>query len=801
VDYDGPRTLPLLALRGVLVFPSMVVPLPVGRPKSVSAVEEALENDRLIVLASQIDVNLDDPAPEDIYGVGTVAYIRQMSKPSDGAMRVVAEGRRRCRILRYVDESPHFRVEVEEVPEEGKKTREIEALMRTLVHQYEQYIKLSKKMPPEALISVVNVDEPGRLADTIAAHLLVKPEDKQEILEAFSLQERLEKVSDILGREMQLLELERRINVRVRKQMEKSQREYYLREQMKAIQRELGERDDQGTECETYRKKIREKNLPEEIEEKALHEVDRLEKMPPMAAEAVVVRTYLDWILSLPWTEETEDRLDVNVAAKILDEDHYALEKPKERILEYLAIRQLVGGMKGPILCLIGPPGVGKTSLARSVARALQRKFVRISLGGVRDEAEIRGHRRTYVGALPGRIIHGMRQAGSKNPVFLMDEVDKMTSDFRGDPASALLEVLDPEQNSHFSDHYLELPFDLSKVLFITTANTAQGIPRTLLDRMETIRIPGYTEEEKVKIATGYLLPKQLEEHGLNERTLGISENAIREIIRGYTREAGVRNLNRELAAICRKSAKKLVAENARRIRVTARNVEKFLGPQRYRYGTMESRDEVGVAMGVGWTDTGGDVMPIEVSVMKGKGNLILTGKLGEIMQESAQAALSYVRARAKRFGIDESFYEERDLHVHVPEGALPKDGPSAGITMATAMLSSLSGRRVRRDVAMTGEITLRGRVLPVGGLKEKVLAAHRAGIENMLIPGENAKDIVEIPAKVRQKVNLIQVDHMDEVLEVALVDGCPAVRPVYESGAPPRPGLDDGEPPHAVVS
>ncbi|MCR4397756.1 MAG: endopeptidase La [Firmicutes bacterium] len=763
------REYPLLPLRGVYVFPSMVVPLEVGRARSVNAIEEAATRDRLLVLATQKDVEVDQPSPADIYPVGALAEIKQVARNPGGNMRVVVEGKARVRIEEYVSQEPCFRVVARELSDVYDKPQEIDVLMKALLQEYEQYVRTSRKAPLEALASLGSIREPGKLADTIAAHLSLRNEDKQRILEAVSVSERLEAVLGIISREAELADLEKRINARVRKQIEKTQREYYLREQMKAIQRELGERDDKSSEGDEYRQKISQLGLPKEVEEKALKEVERLDKMPPMAAEAVVVRTYLDWIVSLPWTVQTEDRLDIGVVERILDEDHYGLEKVKERIVEFLAIRQLVKKLKGPILCLIGPPGVGKTSLAKSIARALQRKFVRISLGGIRDEAEIRGHRRTYVGALPGRIIQGMKQAGSKNPVFLMDEIDKLSSDFRGDPASALLEVLDPEQNSGFSDHYLEIPFDLSNVMFVTTANVSHSIPKPLLDRMEVINIPGYTEEEKIKIAEKFLVPKQMTEHGLEPAHLQVTEAAIRSIIRGYTREAGVRNLEREIASICRKSAKQVVAGRDKPIKVTARNLKKFIGVQRYRYGKAERENEVGIAMGVAVTDAGGDVMPIEVSLMKGKGNLLLTGKLGDVMKESAQAGFSYVRSRTGNLGIDQDFHEKYDIHVHVPEGAIPKDGPSAGITMAAALVSALTSRPVRNDVAMTGEITLRGRVLPVGGIKEKVLAAHRAGIETMIMPGENGKDLEEVPANVRRKMKFVLVDHMDEVLKHAL--------------------------------
>lgn len=779
------QVLPLLPLRGILVFPYTVIHLDVGREKSVRAIEEAMLHDRLIFLATQKEAQTDDPKPEDIYTVGTVAEVKQLLKLPGGTIRVLVEGIARARIVRYMAEYPFFKVEMEQFSEEQTRNSHVEALMRNLLQQFEQYVKLSKRIPPETVVAIVNIGEPGRLADIIASHLTLKIEDKQELLEAVDVATRLEKLCAIVARELEIVELERRINIRVRKQMEKTQKEYYLREQMKAIQRELGDKDERQAEGEEYREKIAQAKLPKDVEEKALKEVERLEKMPPMAAEATVVRNYLDWILALPWTKTTRDRLEIATATQILEEDHYGLKEPKERILEYLAVRKLVKNMKGPILCFVGPPGVGKTSLGRSIARALERKFVRISLGGVRDEAEIRGHRRTYVGALPGRIIQGMRQAGSKNPVFLLDEVDKMSTDFRGDPSAALLEVLDPEQNSGFSDHYIEIPFDLSQVLFITTANYQYNIPRPLWDRMEIIQISGYTEEEKVQIAVRHLIPKQLREHGLAQEQLVFSENALRRVIREYTRESGVRNLERQIAAICRKTAKEIVAGKTQRIRVTAQSVEKFLGIPRYRYGLAEKADEVGVATGLAWTETGGDTLAIEVTLCKGKGNLTLTGKLGEVMRESAQAGYSFVRSRVQELEIDENFYEKFDIHIHIPEGATPKDGPSAGITIATALASALTGRRVRHDVAMTGEITLRGRVLPVGGIKEKILAAHRAGIKTVILPVDNKKELEEIPSQVKNKLRFIFVSHMDEVLKAALVDEVPRRFPETDTEVP----------------
>ncbi|MEW5953825.1 MAG: endopeptidase La [Bacillota bacterium] len=767
------RVLPLLPLRGILVFPYMVIHLDVGREKSVQAIEEAMIQDRHIFLATQKEAQTDDPGQDDIYQIGTVAEVKQLLKLPGGTIRVLVEGIARGRIKNYTGLEPYFQVEIEQYSEEFARNNEIEALMRSLVYQFEQYVKLSKRIPPETVVSVVNLEEPGRLADIIASHLSLRIEDKQGILEAADIVQRLEKLCGIVAKELEIVELERKINVRVRKQMEKTQKEYYLREQMKAIQRELGEKDERMAEGEEYREKIIEAKLPKEVEEKALKEVERLEKMPPMAAESSVVRNYLDWLLALPWSKSTRDRIDIKAAETILDEDHYGLKQVKERILEYLAIRKLAKKMKGPIICFVGPPGVGKTSLGRSIARALERKFVRISLGGVRDEAEIRGHRRTYVGALPGRIIQGMRTAGSKNPVFLLDEIDKMSMDFRGDPSSALLEVLDPEQNNAFSDHYVEVPFDLSNVMFITTANVQHSIPRPLLDRMEVIYISGYTEEEKVQIALRHLAPKQIKEHGLTGDMLKVSENTIRKIIREYTRESGVRNLERQIASVCRKAAKQIVGDKVAKVKVTVQNLEQeqFLGTPRFRYGVAEKSDQVGVAVGLAWTDVGGDTLNIEVSVYKGAGKLTLTGKLGDVMKESAQAGYSYLRGRAGELNIKEGYYEKNDIHVHVPEGAIPKDGPSAGITMAAAMASAFTGRKVRHDVAMTGEITLRGRVLPVGGIKEKVLAAHRAGIKTVILPKDNKKDLDDIPNNVRKQLEFILVEHMDEVLEVALLD------------------------------
>ena len=762
--------LPLLPLRGVIVFPNMVIHLDVGRERSVKALDEAMVHDNQIFLVAQKEAKTNEPVNDDLYSLGTVANIKQTLKLPGGTLRVLVEGLQRARIEKFLQSEPFFKARVEEIQEDETKTNETEAFMRHLLDQFEQYIKLSKKIPPEAFATVSEIDEPGRLADGMISNLSLKLEQRQELLEVLQPQARLEKLAEILSQEMEILELEKKINVRVRKQMEKTQKEYYLREQVKAIQKELGERDERTAEADEYRKKIADAGLPEEAEKKALNELDRLEKMPPAAAEAVVVRNYLDWMLELPWSVMTEDRLDLDVVEQILEEDHYGLDKVKERIVEYLSVRRLTQKIKGPILCLIGPPGVGKTSLARSIARSLQRKFVRISLGGVRDEAEIRGHRRTYVGALPGRIIQGIKQAKSRNPVFLLDEVDKMSTDFRGDPSAALLEVLDPEQNNSFSDHFIEVPFDLSQVMFITTANSRFNIPQALLDRMEIIYIAGYTEEEKVRIAQRHLIRKQLDENGLTHDNLRISEGTLRHIVREYTREAGVRNLEREIANICRKTAKEVVKKKEYRISVTRSNLHKYLGPPRFRYGLAERENEVGVATGVAWTETGGDLLAIEVTLMKGKGKLILTGKLGDIMQESAQAALSFIRSRVEFLNIDPAFHEEYDIHIHIPEGAIPKDGPSAGITMATAMISALTQVPANRHVAMTGEITLRGRVLAVGGVKEKVLAAHRAGIKTIILPADNKKDLTEIPANVRRKIDFVLVEHIDQVIEKALL-------------------------------
>lgn len=764
------QRLPLLPLRGYLVFPYTILNLDVGRERSIAALDQAMVDEGQIMLAAQIDLKQEDPAPDDIYRIGTVAHVKQLLKLPGGTIRVLVEGVSRARIIAYEQEDPHFVVKVEVIPEVERKSPEIEALMRTLLYEFEQYSKLSKKIAPETLVTVNAIDEPGRLADVIASHFTLSIEDKQDILEGLNPEDRLDKLCRIVARELEVLELERKIGMRVRKQMERNQKEYYLREQMKAIQKELGQKDERLAEADELRQKLASLHLPDEVKEKAEKEIDRLERIPPGVAEGVVVRNYLDWLLSMPWSTATDDRLDVNLAESILDEDHYGLERVKTRIVEFLAVRQLTRQMKGPILCLVGPPGVGKTSLAKSVARALDRKFTRISLGGVRDEAEIRGHRRTYVGAMPGRIIQALRQTGVSNPVFLLDEIDKMSTDFRGDPSAALLEVLDPEQNNTFADHYLEVPFDLSQVLFITTANAQHTIPRPLLDRMEVLNITSYTEEEKFQIAKRHLLRKQLAAHGLTDDQLRISDGALRGIIREYTREAGVRNLERELASVCRKTAKEVVRGVDGSINVTSQNLHTFLGTPRFRYNLAEKNDETGVATGLVWTEVGGDTAAVEVTVLPGKGNMIMTGKLGEVMRESAQAAYSYIRSRADKLGLSPDFHQQHDVHLHVPEGAIPKDGPSAGITIATALASALALRPVRKDVAMTGEVTLRGRVLPIGGLKEKVLAAHRAGIRTVILPAENRRDLDELPRNVRRQLEFVLVDHMDAVLDSALV-------------------------------
>ncbi|ANB59616.1 endopeptidase La [Anoxybacteroides amylolyticum] len=761
---------PLLPLRGLLVFPTMVLHLDVGREKSIQALEKAMVEDHTVLLTSQKDVSIDEPNVEDLYEMGTLARVKQLLKLPNGTFRVLVEGIARAKMLETVDDDPCFTVKAEIFLDRATKDLEDEALKRTMLEYFEQYIHLSKKLSNDIFASIADIDEPGRMADIIASHLPLKLEGKQEILETVDIKERVHKIIRILHNEKEVLQLEKKISMRVKQSMERTQKEYYLREQMKAIQKELGEKEGKTGEIETLKEKIEAAGMPEHVKTTALKELDRYEKVPATSAESAVIRNYLDWLLALPWTKQTEDIHDIKRAEAILHEEHYGLEKVKERVLEYLAVQQLTKSLKGPILCLAGPPGVGKTSLARSIAKSLNRNFVRVSLGGVRDESEIRGHRRTYVGAMPGRIIQGMKKAGTINPVFLLDEIDKMSNDFRGDPSAALLEVLDPEQNHAFSDHYIEEPYDLSKVMFIATANNLATIPRPLLDRMEIITISGYTEVEKLHIAKQHLLPKQMSEHGLKKASLQMRDEAILHVIRYYTREAGVRELERQLASICRKAARLLVSEEKKRVVITEKNLEEFLGKRKYRYGQAELQDQIGVATGLAYTPFGGDTLSIEVSLSPGKGKLVLTGKLGDVMKESAQAAFSYVRSRAEDLGIEPDFYEKYDIHIHVPEGAIPKDGPSAGITMATALISALTGRPVSRFVGMTGEITLRGRVLPIGGVKEKTLSAHRAGLKKIILPKENEKDLEDIPEIVKKDVQFILVSHLDEVLQHALV-------------------------------
>jgi ATP-dependent Lon protease len=757
---DRKKILPLLPLRDIVVFPHMVVPLFIGRDKSIAALEAALSHERLIFLAAQRDAGTNEPGEEDIFRIGTVAHIVQILKLPDGTVKVLVDGRFRARLLHFLPNDRYFQVSVEEYPIEGFGGAHTEALVRNVIASFENYAKLSKKIPSEVLMQVTSLNDPAKLADTVVAHLPVKLTDKQEILELPTPKDQMEKLLPLLEGEIEILEIEKKIRGRVKKQMERTQKEFYLNEQMRAIQKELGQGDEGRT------------------------------------AEATVSRNYIDWLISIPWQERTEDKLDIEAAEKVLNEDHYGLEKVKERILEYLAVRKLVTKLKGPILCFVGPPGVGKTSLAKSIARATERKFVRMSLGGVRDEAEIRGHRRTYIGALPGKIMQQMKKAGSVNPVFLLDEVDKMSMDFRGDPSAALLEVLDPEQNNTFNDHYLDVDYDLSDVMFITTANLLHGIPPALQDRMEIIRLPGYTEVEKLHIASDHLLPKKREEHGLPADKISFSGKAILHVIRYFTREAGVRNLERELASILRKIAREIVKEKSSgKIRVTPQSVRRYLGVAKYRYGEAEEKRQVGLATGLAWTEFGGELLLIEAAIMPGKGNMKVTGKLGEVMQESAHAALSYIRTRAEIMDLEKDFYQKIDIHIHVPEGAIPKDGPSAGITMATALASALLRVPARNDLAMTGEITLRGRVLPIGGVKEKLLAAHRGGIKTVILPSENEKDLAEIPGKIKKNLKVIFVRHMDEVISAAIdmPEGAKALEPVPLPEQPPAAPEGEG--------
>lgn len=760
---------PMLPLRDVVVFPHMVIPLFVGREKSIKALDYAMESGKQIFLAAQHDAADDDPSPEQIYEVGTVANILQLLKLPDGTVKVLVEGTARAAIVRYVQSEETFEVDAVGINDELIDERESEVLIRTVVTEFEQYVKLNPKIPPEVLTSLSGIEEPGRLADTIAAHLTLRNEEKQKILEYASSRERLEHILGIMESEIDLLQVEKRIRGRVKKQMEKSQREYYLNEQMKAIQNELGEMEDAPNEMDELQKKIEEAGMSKEALEKAESELKKLRMMSPMSAEATVVRNYIDWLVQVPWKKRTRVLKDLAKAETILERDHYGLEKVKERILEYLAVQQRINKVRGPILCLVGPPGVGKTSLGESIARATNRKFVRISLGGMRDEAEIRGHRRTYIGSLPGKILQNMSKAGTKNPLFMLDEVDKMSMDFRGDPSSALLEVLDPEQNNKFGDHYLEVDYDLSEVMFVATANTL-NIPSPLQDRMEIIRISGYTEDEKIKIATRYLVQKQKRNNGLNDEEIIFHKSALVDIVRYYTREAGVRSLEREIAKICRKVAKELILNEIKQtVKVTSRSLQKYLGVRQFRYGKAELENRVGQVTGLAWTEVGGELLTIEAAVMPGKGKQSYTGKLGDVMQESIQAAMTVLRTRSRQYGIDRDFYQKQDVHIHVPEGATPKDGPSAGIGMCTALLSAISGIPVRSDLAMTGEITLRGEVLPVGGLKEKLLAAHRGGIKLVLIPHENEKELVEIPNNVKAGLEIKPVRWLDEVFGFAL--------------------------------
>jgi len=761
---------PVLPLRDIVVFPHMIVPLFVGRDKSVRALEDVMKDDKQILLVAQKNAAQDDPSADDIYTVGTVSTVLQLLKLPDGTVKVLVEGVRRAKILRFEDNENFFLVEGELIPEDEGPQEELEALSRTVITQFEQYIKLNKKIPPEVLVSINQIDEPGKLADTVASHLALKISEKQKLLETETVAERLEQVFAHMEAEIGVLQVEKKIRSRVKRQMEKTQREYYLNEQLKAIQKELGETDDGRDEMTEIEEKIAKTKLSKEAREKSLGELKKLKSMSPMSAEATVVRNYMDWMLSIPWKKRTRFKKDLKKAEDILNADHYGLVKVKERIVEYLAVQHRTNKVSGPILCLVGPPGVGKTSLGQSISRATGRNFVRMSLGGVRDESEIRGHRRTYIGSMPGKIIQGMKKAKSSNPLFLLDEVDKMGQDWRGDPASALLEVLDPEQNNAFNDHYLEVDYDLSDVFFVTTANTL-NIPPALLDRMEIIRLSGYTEDEKVEIAKRHLILKQIEKHGLKKGEWSISESGLRDLVRYYTRESGVRNLERELANLARKAIKEILVfkKKGKTVNVTRRNLSKWLGVKKFRYGEIETEDLVGITTGLAWTEVGGELLSIEAVMVPGKGKMTITGKLGEVMTESIQAAKSFVQSRAGQFGIHPTMFTKKDIHVHVPEGATPKDGPSAGVGMVTSIVSVLTGIKVKKDVAMTGEVTLRGRILPIGGLKEKLLAALRGGIKTVLIPNENEKDLADIPDNVKRGMNIITVTMVDEVLEHAL--------------------------------
>ncbi len=769
---DENQSMPLLPLRDVVVFPHMIVPLFVGRDKSIAALESAMKYEKSIFMVAQKSAQKDEPSENDIYRIGTVGIIIQLLRLPDGTVKVLVEGKKRGIIREYISMEDYFTVKVEEIEEEGEGDRvKGEALLRSLNEAFESYVKLSKKVHVEMVNTISSIESPSKLADVIVSHVSVKLEDKQRILEIINVPERLEAVYEMLLGEIEILQVEEKIKRRVKKQMEKTQKDYYLNEQMRAIQKEMGEKDDLKSEIADLEKRLKQKKLPEEAQKKVKAEIKKMQMMAPMSAEATVVRNYVDWLLDLPWYEKTENKHTLKESETILEEDHFGLKQVKERIIEYLAVQSLVKKNKGSILCLVGPPGVGKTSVAKSVARATNRKFVRFSLGGVRDEAEIRGHRRTYIGALPGKIVQLMKKAGSNNPVFCLDEVDKLSSDFRGDPSSALLEVLDPEQNNAFNDNYLEVDYDLSDVMFITTANILQTIPAPLQDRMEVIRIAGYTEPEKLNIAKKFLVAKEMEANGLTEKNVAFTDGAILTIIREYTREAGVRNIEREIASICRKIARKIVSEGIQdQIKVSSKAVSKYLGVAKFRHGETEGKDQVGLSTGLAWTEVGGELLVIEATIMKGTGKMVMTGKLGDVMQESVQAAMTYVRSRADEFGLPEHYYKETDVHVHVPEGAIPKDGPSAGIAMVTAIASAYMKKKVRGDLAMTGEITLRGRILPIGGLKEKLLAAHRGNIKTVIIPKDNEKDLAEVPANVIKALKIIPAEHMDEVLAVAFV-------------------------------
>jgi ATP-dependent Lon protease len=795
-DKATPTALPVLPLRDVVVYPHMVIPLFVGREKSILALDQAMRSGKQILLVAQKQADVDDPTAQDLYRLGTVATILQLLKLPDGTVKVLVEGAERAKIEKLIS-GPYFSAEISPFKDiENYDEREMDVLARSVTSQFEQYVKLNRKVPPEVLTALAGIEQPGRLADNVAAHMSLKLDAKQKVLEIQDVRKRLEHILALIEGEMDVLQIEKRIRGRVKQQMEKSQREYYLNEQMKAIQKELGEIEDAPNELAELEQRIAKAGMPKEARDKAMSELNKLKLMSPMSAEATVVRNYVDWLVKAPWKKKTKVLNDINLAEKVLDEDHYGLEKVKERIVEYLAVQQRVKTLKGPILCLVGPPGVGKTSLGQSIARATNRKFVRMSLGGVRDEAEIRGHRRTYIGSMPGKIIQNMVKTGVHNPLFLLDEIDKMAMDFRGDPSSALLEVLDPEQNSTFNDHYLEVDFDLSEVMFVCTANSL-NIPAPLLDRMEVIRLPGYTEDEKLAIAQRYLIPKQMKQNGLKDDELKVSESAVLDIIRYYTREAGVRNLEREISKLCRKAVKQLLTKDEpNQISITPKNLAKYLGVRRFRYGRAEEQDHIGQVTGLAWTEVGGELLTIEAAIVSGKGKLTHTGQLGEVMQESIQAAMTVVRSRAALLGLDPDFYQKVDVHIHVPEGATPKDGPSAGIGMCTALVSALTKVPVRSDVAMTGEITLRGQVLPIGGLKEKLLAAHRGGIRTVLIPDDNTKDLAEIPQNIKDSLEIKPVKWIDEVLQVALKH-MPAPAPV---AAEPRARGNDKSRPRRVA-